>query len=59
MIYFNADLVEMIQYATQNANLKFILVGIDGISKYSWAITLKSMSAMGVTNATVYSSFGM
>lgn len=46
-----ADLVEMIPYANQNRNIKYILTVIDIFSKYAWAVPVKSKTANDVVNA--------
>lgn len=48
---YQIDLVEMIPYAKQNKNFKYILTIIDIFSKYSWAITVKTKSSKDVTRA--------
>ena len=48
---WQADLIEMIPYARQNKGFKYILVVIDGFSKYAWTEPLKNKSATEVTNA--------
>lgn len=42
---FQIDLVEMIPYAAQNSNHKYILTIIDIFSKYAWAFPLKNKSS--------------
>lgn len=48
---FQIDLVEMIPYAKENQNFKYILTIIDIFSKYAWAVPIKSKTATDVTNA--------
>lgn len=48
---FQADLVEMIPYANQNRNFKYILTVIDVFSKYAWAIPIKNKTGLEVTRA--------
>lgn len=48
---FQADLVEMIPYAKQNQNYKYILTVIDIFSKYAWAIPIKNKTGNEVTTA--------
>lgn len=48
---WQADLIEMIPYARQNNGFKYILVVIDGFSKFAWAEPLKTKSASEVANA--------
>lgn len=48
---FQADLIEMRQYATQNKGYKYILVVIDTFSKYVWTSPLIDKSGLKVTNA--------
>ncbi len=42
---FQADLVEMIPYAKENNNYKYMLTCIDCFSKYAWAIPMKNKTA--------------
>lgn len=55
-----ADLVEMIPYAKQNRNMKYILTVINIFSKVAYARALKNKSATEVTKAmdSVLSSIG-
>lgn len=46
-----ADLVEMIPYASVNKNYKYLLTVINVFSKYAWAIPLKTKTATEVTGA--------
>jgi len=48
---YQIDLVEMIPYAKQNKNYKYILTAIDIFSKYSWAIAVKTKSSKDVSHA--------
>lgn len=48
---FQADLIEMIPYAKQNKNYKYILTVIDVFSKFAWAIPIKSKTGKEVTKA--------
>lgn len=48
---WQADLVEMIPYATVNKNYKYLLTVIDCFSKYAWALPIKSKTGVDVTNA--------
>lgn len=48
---YQIDLVEMIPYAKQNRNFKYILTVIDIFSKYAWAIPIKSKTGKVVTHA--------
>lgn len=48
---FQIDLVEMIPYASQNKQYKYILTVIDIFSKYAWALPVKTKSSQNVTNA--------
>lgn len=48
---FQADLVEMIPYAKQNRNFKYILTVIDIFSKYAWAIPIRNKTGKDVANA--------
>lgn len=48
---FQADLVEMIPYAKENRNFKYILTVIDVFSKYAWAFPIKTKSAAETTSA--------
>lgn len=55
---YQADLVEMIPYAKQNRNFKYILTVIDNFSKFAWAIPIKDKSGENVTKAmrTIFES---
>lgn len=48
---WQADLIDMSTYASQNKGFHFILTVIDNFSKYAWAIPLKNKNAESVTNA--------
>lgn len=48
---FQADLVEMIPYATVNRNFRYILCVIDTFSKYAWTMPLKNKTGEEVTKA--------
>lgn len=48
---FQADLVEMIPYAKQNQNYKYVLVVIDTFSKYLWTRPLKNKTCAEVAKA--------
>lgn len=48
---YQIDLVEMIPYAKENRNFKYILTVIDIFSKFAWAVPIKSKSGKDVTNA--------
>lgn len=48
---WQADLVEMIPYAAQNGNYKYLLTVIDTFSKYAWAKPLKTKKGKDVTAA--------
>ncbi|CAG18159.1 hypothetical protein CcBV_31.2 [Bracoviriform congregatae] len=48
---WQADLVEMIPYATVNKGYKYLLTIIDIFSKYAWAVPIKSKSGVDVTSA--------
>lgn len=48
---FQADLVEMIPYAKQNKNFKYLLTVIDTFSKFAWAIPVKNKNAVDVVKA--------
>lgn len=48
---YQIDLVEMIPYAKQNQNYKYILTVIDIFSKYAWAFPLKSKKSGDVFEA--------
>ncbi|CAB0028863.1 unnamed protein product [Trichogramma brassicae] len=41
---WQADLVEMIQYAKVNSGYKYLLTVIDNFSKYAWSVGVKSKS---------------
>lgn len=45
------DLVEMIPYAKQNKNYKYILTVIDTFSKFAWAFPIKNKTGIEVTKA--------
>lgn len=46
---WQADLVEMIPYARENKNYKYMLTIIDVFSKYAWAVPLKLKTGKDVT----------
>lgn len=46
-----ADLVEMIPYAKENKNFKYILTVIDVFSKIAWATPIKNKTGLEVTQA--------
>lgn len=48
---FQIDLVEMIPYANENNNFRYIFVCINTFSKFAWAIPLKSKTSIEVTKA--------
>lgn len=48
---FQIDLVEMIPYAKENKNFKYILTCINTFSKFAWAIPIKSKTSVEVTKA--------
>ncbi|XP_057341081.1 uncharacterized protein LOC130678116 [Microplitis mediator] len=48
---WQADLVDMIPYATVNKGNKYLLTGIDTFSKYAWAVPIESKSGSDVTRA--------
>ncbi|XP_070169582.1 uncharacterized protein [Polyergus mexicanus] len=48
---WQADVVEMRPYARLNKGHNYILTVIDALSKYAWAVPLKSKSANEVTRA--------
>lgn len=48
---FQIDLVEMIPYAKENDNFKYIFVCINAFSKYAWAIPIKNKTAVEVMKA--------
>lgn len=48
---FQIDLVEVIPYAKENKNYKYLLVVIDTFSKYAWIKKLKNKSGIEVTHA--------
>lgn len=53
---FQADLVEMIPFADENDNYKYILVVINCFSKFVWAVALKTKTGLDVSKA-LYSIF--
>lgn len=55
---FQADLVEMIPYAEVNRSFKYILTVIDVLSKFAWAVAVKTKSGKNVTRAmeTIFKS---
>ncbi|XP_057335083.1 uncharacterized protein LOC130673887 [Microplitis mediator] len=48
---WQADLVEMIPYATVNKRNKYLLTVIDIFSKYAWAVPIESKNGSDVTSA--------
>ncbi|CAD6227386.1 GSCOCG00006156001-RA-CDS [Cotesia congregata] len=48
---WQADLVEMIPYASVNKGYKYLLTIIDIFSKYAWAVPIKSKSGVDITSA--------
>lgn len=48
---WQADLVEMGNYASHNKNYRYLLTVIDTFSKYAWAAPLKTKTALEVTKA--------
>lgn len=46
-----ADLVEMIPYAKDNKNIKYILTVIDIFTKFAWAFPIKNKTGLEVTQA--------
>lgn len=48
---WQADLVEMIPYSTNNRGFKYLLTVIDTFSKFAWALPVKTKSASDVTAA--------
>lgn len=48
---FQADLIEMIPFAKQNNDYRYILMVIDVFSKRAWARALKNKTGQEVTNA--------
>ncbi|KAL6417433.1 hypothetical protein ACFW04_011219 [Cataglyphis niger] len=48
---WQADVVEMRPYARLNKGHNYILTVIDALSKYAWAVPLKSKSANEITRA--------
>lgn len=46
-----ADLVEMIPYAKDNKNIKYILTVIDIFTKFAWAFPIKNKTGIEVTQA--------
>ena len=49
--HWQADLVEMIPYASVNKNYKYMLTVIDIFSRYAWAKPLKNKTGYDVRNA--------
>ncbi|XP_046743261.1 uncharacterized protein LOC124409588 [Diprion similis] len=47
---WQADLVDMRQYAKINKNFNYILTVIDVLSKFAWAVALKNKSAQSVVD---------
>jgi hypothetical protein len=48
---FQADLVEMIPYARENDNYRYMLTCIDCFSKFAWVIRIKNKTADEVIKA--------
>lgn len=48
---WQADLVEMGVYASENKGYRFLLTVIDAFSKYAWAIPIKTKKGLEVTKA--------
>lgn len=48
---FQADLIQVCQYAKENKNFNYILVVIDIFSKYAWTEPVKNKTAVCVRNA--------
>ena len=48
---WQADLVEMGVYSSENDNYHYLLTVIDAFSKFAWTVPLKSKSGMDVTAA--------
>lgn len=48
---WQADLVEMGNYASHNKNYRYLLTVIDTFSKYAWAVAIKSKTGLEVANA--------
>lgn len=48
---FQIDLVEMIPYAQENDNFKYIFICINTFSKFAWAIPIKNKTAKEVSMA--------
>jgi len=46
-----ADLVEMIPYAKENKNYKYLLTVINAFSKFAWAVPLKTKTGLEVEEA--------
>ncbi|KAF3698240.1 hypothetical protein EXN66_Car013921 [Channa argus] len=46
---FQADLVDMTAYATQNDSVRYLLTCINVFSKYAWVRCLKDKSGTSVT----------
>lgn len=48
---WQADLVEMIPYAKENADFKYILTVIDTFSKFAWVLPVKNKTSHIIVNA--------
>ena len=48
---WQADLVEMIPYSKQNSGYKYLLTCINVMSKFAWAVPVKSKTGKDVTAA--------
>lgn len=57
---FQADLVQLTQYANENKNNNYILVVIDTFSKFAWTEPVKNKTGICVTNAmqTIFKKSG-
>lgn len=51
---WQADLVEMIPYSSQNKGFKYLMTVIDTYSKFAWAIPIKNKTGSSVTDAMTY-----
>src|SRR5277367_2509538 len=48
---WEADLVDMQEFASRNNGVKYILTVIDVLSKYAWVVTVKNKTAASIVNA--------
>lgn len=57
---FQADLIQLNQYAKENKNYQYILVVIDTFSKFAWTEPVKNKTAVCVTHAmqTIFNKSG-